>query len=686
MKKLLVYAALLIGLVDFLGLLTGWLDAGEKVLSSLLLVYLWYELGFSDLFFGKENKAQDAVLLAIFYVLSFKNVVFNFGWFLDKATVVAINYWTLAVGFVALNVFLLYVAWKKDFEQRGIVNSIIANLRRLPFLREVDYSNDFAQFVVLNVSLFGFFLFVFDPISQWLVASLDKSLFVIAIIYALHYSEALSKSQIAERINEFEDKVMSKLAAMFKSHKDFSLGIAALVVLFLLSEVGFFVVPLLTGNFDPTITALGPEKHVSLQQALGGDLTGDAFYDLSTVALYSLSITALVTLFLLPAVLLLKRLQKGEGVNIRSIAPALIAAFVTYLLVPVVQVEAITGLPILGVDVWVNSMSSLGVNSLAALSIVFIVFVVTWVMDRFLRFSETLVYLVSVMFFTDYFLKYFLSAIQYFVQPIGADPLISAIFADYVLVVVLFFVTALVVFIPLCLEELPSRKILSVLLMALFFCISFLFYPSFYATSLMGMIGPTVIVLACLIPWANAERLRGVGLFMSIVLTTLVIALIAGYLRLGFAPIVPNFALLFLAVLAYRPRLRAKAWMLPVAALVGAVIGWASFAAGEVSPFVTTSIALVLLFAAVTSVSEEFLFRGVLFDGLRKRFPGGIANALQALFFLGAHMNKFTGAEFAVVLFGSGLVFGWLRQKHGIWQAVVAHFVSNIVLLWLLAA
>jgi hypothetical protein len=75
-------------------------------------------------------------------------------------------------------------------------------------------------------------------------------------------------------------------------------------------------------------------------------------------------------------------------------------------------------------------------------------------------------------------------------------------------------------------------------------------------------------------------------------------------------------------------------------------------------------------------ILEEMLFRGVLYRGLRRIYPMGLATIMTAWFFGAAHMRWQAMVTIGLV----GLVLGWLRAKSGsIVPTALAHMAFNAV-------
>jgi membrane protease YdiL (CAAX protease family) len=82
---------------------------------------------------------------------------------------------------------------------------------------------------------------------------------------------------------------------------------------------------------------------------------------------------------------------------------------------------------------------------------------------------------------------------------------------------------------------------------------------------------------------------------------------------------------------------------------------------------------------AVGPLAEEVFFRGILYQGLRRRLSGPECIVITALFFAAAHMQAVP-----VIQFIGGLVFGLLYEKTGtLFAPFLVHAAGNLAILLL---
>jgi membrane protease YdiL (CAAX protease family) len=142
----------------------------------------------------------------------------------------------------------------------------------------------------------------------------------------------------------------------------------------------------------------------------------------------------------------------------------------------------------------------------------------------------------------------------------------------------------------------------------------------------------------------------------------------------------PWEALRRLGVRRFRP-LQALKWS---AAAVGAYLLFAALYTGifgapeqeDIAESFGPVAVQILLIVIVASVSEEICFRGMLFGGLRERFPRYAAALLSAAVFGALH--ALTGISAVPPLIAFGFVMALLYEKTGsIVPGIVLHMLNN---------
>lgn len=99
-----------------------------------------------------------------------------------------------------------------------------------------------------------------------------------------------------------------------------------------------------------------------------------------------------------------------------------------------------------------------------------------------------------------------------------------------------------------------------------------------------------------------------------------------------------------------------------------------AFLQGAMATLIETGWLSFIVVAIIAPLTEEAIFRGLILNGLRKRYDTRGAMLISAALFAVYHLNpyQFIGA------FVIGLVLAWLRLRSGsLWPCIVLHAVNN---------
>ena len=92
-------------------------------------------------------------------------------------------------------------------------------------------------------------------------------------------------------------------------------------------------------------------------------------------------------------------------------------------------------------------------------------------------------------------------------------------------------------------------------------------------------------------------------------------------------------------------------------------------------------ILLLYGFGVVQPIFEEFLFRGLLFKGLKEKFGGRLTVLITSILFVIAHI-QYDFVILILVLFPNALILGFARLKTGnLTIPIILHCINNIVVL-----
>lgn len=217
--------------------------------------------------------------------------------------------------------------------------------------------------------------------------------------------------------------------------------------------------------------------------------------------------------------------------------------------------------------------------------------------------------------------------------------------------------------------------------------------------AMMVLVGATAAVVRGGTPIA-----RGAAAVLALVFGLALLARLTGWTLLGSWPLPVLFALAVAGLVQRRRGGGRPSWLargtvgrvdvllllVVVAGSGSALVLWSLWSDPQMPPFaaalqgrpVLIALAGGLAFSMVNAVAEEFLFRGVLLEGLLGGLRVGIAVGLQAVVFGVAHWGGYPSGWSGLVLSASyGAVLGVLRMRtQGMLAPWSAHVCADLTI------
>ncbi len=248
--------------------------------------------------------------------------------------------WSMALGFLLLAIYSAIAAWAVDFTGSSFSYSFFVLITsKLTVLRSFDVatfwqllSTDFrsepghrllafllVRFIAVYYAMLGFFMFVFDTVTQWLVVSIDKSLYVVAFLYALSYFRSLDIAA-ANKFEAMDEQFVILLASLFTKSRLVYLGLAALLITHVIADAGYFILPSLFGGMETRMVNIDPalwaQRHRPPIELLTKDIEGLQGIGIAmTVGVYVLDTIALLFLMAMPVAVFVLMASKEMGGN-----------------------------------------------------------------------------------------------------------------------------------------------------------------------------------------------------------------------------------------------------------------------------------------------------------------------------------------------------------------------------------
>jgi len=664
------------------------LDLLDKIITSLILVYFWFKFGTAQFSFGKKSSWLNAALLMSFYILSIDtfvkfaeqagsvvvhegvSAIVLFGVHISTA---AVDVLSAYVGISLLIVIALYVALRVPLQKGSFAHAAYHTVFKRGWTSFASTRRSWllVKFVGCLVVLLFVSQYLFHLVTQWFVVSLDKSLLILAVLFAIKDLEK-SKIKAFQTLGNIDDMILGTVRSVFTNTKTFYIGIGFVLMFHVLSDLSVFFLPYLfnLGFEQYYFDVIGnPAAHQTLFTLFSSEQFSAAW-----VVHYVLSALGVVTLLVLPIMFCfvfgkdIKDLLAHKATQISIIV--LLVFVLDFLVIPWVRPKMIARAGMYGVDFVTTRLSEVALlDPLMLISVLGLLFIIGVVLSRILaRYAIVLLFFSSFIYLGLYCWTFFRSSIGYYLENMLAVSLLGNAYVPLVFFFLslavmdfLFYVGGFAVF-----TFYASRYIVrwfrnellrdSVILGAAFLIVALSML--FVWLDLVALVFITVLV-GFLFNLAFYWSLTGLKEFRDDLI--LVVSMIIG-LFVVLAAITPVFALrgmsavllsgasamivcvvawmlvrFFGLVLSFSRRLIKWHWV-ALAAIVGVLFGGVFALLQEPLPAMLTHSFYMVGFAAIIAFGEELLFRFVLLRLAEKAFGFSRAVIIQAVLFVAMHV------------------------------------------------
>lgn len=255
-EEILLFTFIIINIFDFLEILPGDFDLIKKIISWTFLSYVFYQISVTKLLFGVQKKLYDIIILFAFYLLILKNfIIYSIG---------AVQYINYFVDFIILIVRNSTIIEETLFFSGLLIIFLISIIITIKIdittpsvlsLIKYDFNQKYLiKFIIVYLSLMLFFTTIYNLSFEWLAIAIDAPLVTICIIgyfillvkrhQKFYFTDFLYK--LGNGLNTFYKEILN----LFTQKNLFILGITSFLILSLLTELGNFILPYLTGQGD----------------------------------------------------------------------------------------------------------------------------------------------------------------------------------------------------------------------------------------------------------------------------------------------------------------------------------------------------------------------------------------------------------------------------------------------------
>lgn len=412
-----------LNILDFFEIISSELDYAKKIISWTLLGYLLFRASPTKVFFGEQHKGMDTGIILAYFLLMIKELVWYANVALPDATslqsffsalvrhALPIEKVAFIIGIVTLIVIGLFVALRVPFHKRSIMGVLHeeGQPRRQRILE---------RSLMTLLVFFGFFVMVFNMMMEWLAIAIDATLLLIALLFwsVFLIRHKVSMHRFLNNVGNIGSDFYEWFIDHFRYKETFLLGIVGLLVLHLLTDVGIFLIPYLTGIKDQLYLSAISLQYETVWHVFRLDWVHmeTVWKQFSYVLVFMANIIGYVILFVSPAVVWQYLYHRRHPRLPRWLLVTFIGTLPAIGFASLFSMRRLHMPNLAGVNVQLQSLQGSPVVIIAVIIIVFIA--VAWLLSKQPRVRSRLEQVwtaTTVVFFASYIWKYFIDVASY---------------------------------------------------------------------------------------------------------------------------------------------------------------------------------------------------------------------------------------------------------------------------------
>ncbi|MFP4111547.1 MAG: hypothetical protein ACLFPQ_04095 [Candidatus Woesearchaeota archaeon] len=427
---LILFLVIILNFLGFFNLLPDEIDFFEKILSWTLLGLLLYHARLSEIFFGEEHHGIDVLLIISYFSFVLKDLAAfsmtaieeggsslfleTYMFILDN--VVIFTRATFMFGLSMLIVLSVYTALKVHFHVPSMMH-IIHEEGNFDGSARKFLERFFLTFLVF----IGFYLIVFNLISEWLAIAVDDPLLLLGIIFYIFMGRKLTMGTKIEKLGNMGERFYSNFISMFKSEKKILLALSGMLVLHILTDIANFMIPYIFGLSGGFYSGGFTGSHVPVPELLRTGIiqTGLLYEKIALVLGYAFNVFGMLFLMIGPAYIWY-RLYRQEEFDVRAFVLFLFFMSVSFFLIEPafsVQTMNVETHNLYGTDILSKEISFNIFAFAASLSVGVIAFILAR-SERIRKYLVMVGVAVIQLFFLKYIYHFFIGISGYYIDTI----------------------------------------------------------------------------------------------------------------------------------------------------------------------------------------------------------------------------------------------------------------------------
>lgn len=291
----------------------------------------------------------------------------------------------------------------------------------------------------------AFFVIFFNLLVEWLAIAVDAPLamtgIIVYILVALRFHHrfhhGLDTDDLISRVGSFGMGFVKDFAKLFTEPRTVFLGISGLLVLHLLTDIGVFIIPTLTGLKDILYFGQLDAMHKPLYALLMTQWSATMGVNISLIGLYLLNAIGILFLLLLPAYIWYKAFRiatRESHIDEQTYHPQLpriiislgITSIFAFLIAPAFKISTLASKTLIGVDMQTQAIIFPNpLILLIALATLFILFLGLSLNEWLKKYLMVPLFISAIIFFGIYIFRFFMSSVTYYLRE-GLSLLLTA--------------------------------------------------------------------------------------------------------------------------------------------------------------------------------------------------------------------------------------------------------------------
>lgn len=346
-----------LNIIDFLNIISGDLDFFKKILSWILIGYIFYSVSFTKIFIGYRKKNYDLMFLLGFCLITipkslahYKNNVIDiidqyiiFKFFIESLpqNLEVFVVFTFLLGLFISIITAISLVSNNKIECESLLGSF--NLKEDKF-----ESIAFRYALIVLVSIF-FGTIVFNFFMEWFALAVDSLILVLGLLFYLfkfvHDHTNTKASDYLQEVSNTGNDFYKNLIGYFSNKKTFFIAVSFLLTLHTLVDAGVYIIPYSIGTqntlYFEALDAGGVREHIPLfnfinfeNSQIYKDLSKsyDSFYlTLTIVLIYMINIIFFLLLLILPFYIFYKNINNENVIFPKSLVFIFLMTIIFYI-------------------------------------------------------------------------------------------------------------------------------------------------------------------------------------------------------------------------------------------------------------------------------------------------------------------------------------------------------------------